>query len=106
QTVQKHSTPLEEATTTSLEALRAYNSAMKSTDLRTSVSLLKRALEIDPNFAVAHARLGLAYSNVGEWLLGEQSTSRAYELRDRANDRERFFIATIYDRQVTGNLEK
>ncbi len=105
-TVEKHSRPLEEATTPSLDALKAYNSAMKSTDLPTSVSLLKRAIEIDPNFAVAHARLGLAYSNVGEWLLGEQSTSRAYELRDRANDRERFLIATIYERQVTGNLEK
>ena len=61
---------------------------------------------IDPNFAIAHAQLGLAYSGLGESLLGEQSTSKAYELRDHANDRERFFIMTIYDRQVTGNLEK
>jgi serine/threonine protein kinase/tetratricopeptide (TPR) repeat protein len=105
-TVEKHSTPLAEATTTSLEAVKTYTAAMRATDQHTKAGLFKRAIEIDPNFAIAHARLGLAYSNVGEWLLGEQSTSRAYELRDRANDWERFFIATIYDRQVTGNLEK
>ena len=106
-TVQKHSTPLEEATTSSLDALKAYSAALKSSvDAHTAVPLLKRALDIDPNFAIAHAQLGLAYSGIGESLLGEQSTSKAYELRDRANDRERFFITTIYDRQVTGNLEK
>ena len=52
------------------------------------------------------AQLGLLYSGAGESRLGEESTSRAYALRDHANDRERFFIMTIYDRQVTGNLEK
>jgi eukaryotic-like serine/threonine-protein kinase len=106
-TVEKHSTPLEEATTPSLDALKAYSAAFRSTnDARTAVPLLKRAIEIDPNFAIAHAQLALTYSGIGESLLGEQSMSKAYELRDRANDRERFFITTIYDRQVTGNLEK
>jgi serine/threonine protein kinase/tetratricopeptide (TPR) repeat protein len=105
-TVQKHSTPLEEATTSSLDALKAYSAGLNmSIDTRV-VPLFKRALDIDPNFAIAHAQLGLTYSGIGESLLGEQSTSKAYELRDRANDRERFFITTIYDRQVTGNLEK
>jgi eukaryotic-like serine/threonine-protein kinase len=106
-TVQKHSTPLEEATTPSLDALKAYSAAMQSTnDAHTAVPLLKRALDIDPNFAIAHAQLALMYSAIGETLLGEKSMSEAYELRDRANDRERFFISSIYDRQVTGNLEK
>ena len=106
-TVQKHSTPLEEATTPSLDALKAYSAAIKSTnDAHAAVPLLKRALDIDPNFAIAHARLALSYSGIGETLLGEESMRKAYELRDRANDRERFFITTIYDRQVTGNLEK
>jgi len=106
-TVEKHSTPLEEATTPSLEALKAYSTALKSVnDAHTALPLLKRALEIDPNFATAHAQLALLYSGIGESLLGEKSMSKAYELRDRANDRERFFISTIYDRQVTGNLEK
>ena len=106
-TVQRHSTPLAEGTTTSLEALKAYSAALRSpTDPQIAGPLLKRALDIDPNFAIAHARLGLLYSGIGEWLSGETSTSKAYELRSRANDLERFFIMTIYDRQVTGNLEK
>jgi len=105
-TVQKHSTPLQEATTPSLDALKAYSAALSLSFDTRMVALFKRALDIDPNFAIAHAQLGLTYSGLGESLLGEQSTSKAYELRDRANDRERFFIATIYDRQVTGNLER
>jgi len=85
-TVQKHSTPLEEATTPSLEALKAYSAALKSmNDAHTALPLLKRALEIDPNFATAHAQLALLYSGIGESLLGEKSMSKAYELRDRAN---------------------
>ena len=103
-TVEKHSTPIDEATTASLDALKAFSASYRNP--LTAVPLLKRAVEIDPNFAVAHARLALAYSAIGESLLGEQSISKAYELRDHATDRERFFIATIYDRQVTGNLEK
>ena len=64
-----------------------------------------RAVEIDPDFALAHARLGLQYSILGESVLAAQSTSEAYRLRDRATDRERFFITATYQRQVTGNLE-
>ncbi len=107
-TVQKHSTPLEEATTPSLDALKAYSAAVKSTnDARTRLSRFSNARSTSiRSFAIAHAQLALIYSGIGESLLGEQSMSKAYELRDRANDRERFFIATIYDRQVTGNLEK
>jgi tetratricopeptide (TPR) repeat protein len=105
-TVQKHSTPLEEATTSSIDALKTYSAAMKFQVDPQVIPLLKRAVDIDPNFAIAHARLGLAYSGSGESLLGEQSTRTAYGLRDRANDRERFFITTIYHRQATGNLEK
>ena len=105
-TVQKHSRPLEEVTTSSLDALKAYSGALNASFDARMVPLFKRALDIDPNFAIAHAQLGLTYSGLGESLLGEESTSKAYELRDRANDRERFFIMTIYDRQVTGNLER
>jgi tetratricopeptide (TPR) repeat protein len=105
-TVQQHSTPLEEASTPSLDALKAYSAAMKAPTPATAVPLLRRATEIDPGFGIAHAMLGLMYSGLGETLQGEESTSKAYQLRDRANDRDRFFIATIYDRQVTGNLEK
>ena len=55
---------------------------------------------------MAYASLGLAYSAVGESVLSAQSTTRAWQLRDRVSDRERFFIDFTYDRQVTGNLEK
>ena len=68
--------------------------------------LHERAIELDPDFAMAHASLGIAYSNLGESSKSMQHTTRAYQLRHRATDRERYFIETMYDRQVTGNLEK
>jgi len=105
-TVQRHSTPLEEATTSSLEALKAYSAAMQSPNAANNIPLLKRAIAIDPRFAIAHSFLALAYSGVGETLLGEESVSKAYALREHATDRDRFFITTIYDRQATGNLEQ
>jgi tetratricopeptide (TPR) repeat protein len=108
-TVEKHDTPLEEATTPSLEALKAYSTAWKvgsSTGTAAAVPLFKRALEIDPKFAMAHANLGLAYSSIGESALSAASISQAYQLRDRASDREKFFITASYEVQVTGNLEK
>ena len=108
-TVEKHNTPLAEATTPSLEALKAYSAGVRtefSTGLAAAVPLYKHAVEIDPLFALAHAHLGLTYSNLGESVLSIESTTRAYQLRDRANDHEKFFITAMYDRQVTGNLEK
>jgi eukaryotic-like serine/threonine-protein kinase len=108
-TIQKHDTPLAEATTPSLEALKAYSAAMRvvfSTGPGDALPLLKRAVEIDPKFAMAYASMGLSYSDIGESALSIENTTRAYHLRDRASDRERFFITTLYNRQVTGNLEK
>jgi tetratricopeptide (TPR) repeat protein/predicted Ser/Thr protein kinase len=108
-TLEKHNTPLAEASTPSLDALKAYSAAVKlsfSTGFVAAIPLLKRAVEIDPKFALAHAHLGLIYSNIGESVLAIESATRAYQLRDRASDRERFFITAMYDRQVTGNLEK
>ena len=75
-------------------------------ELSRGHTFFQRAVEIDPKFAMAHASLGLAYSSVGESVLSAQSTTRAWQLRDRVSDRERFFIDFTYDRQVTGNLEK
>ena len=66
----------------------------------------KRAIEIDPQFAMAHAALGLMYGDMGESALSVESTSKAYQLRDRASDREKFFITASYELHVTGNLEK
>ena len=107
-TVEKHSMPLAEATTSSLEALKAYSTADKvniSSGYAAAIPFLRRAVEIDPKFAMAHAYLGLLYSNVGESVLSAESTTKAWQLRDRVSDREKFFIDFSYDRQVTGNLE-
>jgi len=108
-TIQKHDTPLYEATTPSLEALKAYSAGMRASftgGFADAVPLLKRAVEIDPKFATAYAVLGLEYSGLGESVLSLESTRQAYELRDHTSDREKFFITTLYDRDVTGNLEK
>ena len=107
-TVEQHSTPLAEATTPSLEALKAYSTGMKlmvSGDV-ASTPFFRRAIEIDPKFAIAYAVLGLAYSGNGESVLSAESTTKAWQLRDRVSDREQFFIDFAYYRQVTGNLEK
>jgi len=108
-TVKKYDTSLEEATTPSLEALKAYSTAWKvlsSTGSSAAVPLFKRATEIDPKFAMAHAFLGRVYADIGESALSAESTSRAYQLRERASDTEKFFIIASYDLQVTGNMEK
>ena len=108
-TVEKHSTPLASATTSSLEALKAYSTGMKvnlSSGNPASIPFFRRAVEIDPQFAMAYANLGLNYSSIGESVLSAESTTKAWQLRERASDREKFFIDFTYDRQVTGNLEK
>ncbi len=103
-----HDTPLEEATTQSLEALRAYSAGRKVHTAAGSAALplFRRSVEIDPNFAMAHVFLGTTYGELGESDLSAESTTRGYLLRDRASDRERFFITASYDLRVTGNLEK
>jgi serine/threonine protein kinase/tetratricopeptide (TPR) repeat protein len=108
-TVEKHSTPLQEATTASLEALKAYSTGIKlavSVGNDVGTPFFRRAVEIDPKFAIAYANLGLYYSGSGESVLSAESTTKAWQLRERASDRERFFIDFTYHRQVTGNLEK
>ena len=108
-TVEKHDTPLAEATTPSLEALKSYSSALKvlfSTGSAAALPLFQRAIEIDPKFAAAHAYVGRMYGDLGETALSAESTSKAYQLRDRASEPEKFFITASYDMQVTGNMEK
>jgi DNA-binding winged helix-turn-helix (wHTH) protein/tetratricopeptide (TPR) repeat protein len=107
--VAKHDTPLAEATTPSLEALKVYSAALKlhaSNGDAAALPLFKRATEIDPQFAIAYAFMGFGYESIGESALTMESISKAYELRDRASDGEKFFITAAYDLQVTGNLEK
>ena len=108
-TVKKYDTPLAEATTPSLEALKAYSAGwqvVSSTGSAAAVPFFNRAIEIDPNFASAYAALGRMYGDIGESVLSAQNTNKAYQLRDRASDQEKFFISLTYELQVTGNLEK
>jgi tetratricopeptide (TPR) repeat protein len=106
--VKEHDTPLPEATTPSLDALKAYSSASKvhlASGGAPALPLYRRAIEIDPGFAMAYADLGHAYGEIGESDLSAESTRRAYELRNRASDAEKFYISASYDFRVTGNLE-
>ncbi|MBA2356009.1 MAG: hypothetical protein H0V80_15265, partial [Acidobacteria bacterium] len=108
-TIEKHSTPLEEATTPSLEALKAYSVAWKalmSAGWVRALPQFQRAVAIDPDFAMAHAQVGFGYSVMGESALARPSTLKAYQLRYRTSDVERFFIETLYDRDFTGNLPR
>jgi tetratricopeptide (TPR) repeat protein len=104
--IRTHEKPLEEATTASLEALKAFSASAREGGCAGRIPMLKRAVELDPEFALAHASLGPCYSGTGQRQLSIQSATRAYELRQRATDRERFFIEYAYDRDVTGDLEK
>jgi eukaryotic-like serine/threonine-protein kinase len=108
-TIEKHSRPLQEATTASLDAWKAFTAARQvyfSSGRAQAKPLFERAIAIDPDFAIAHAQLGTYYSNEGESALSRQSTVKAYQLRHRATDAERFYIETLYDRQVTGNMDR
>jgi len=107
-TVKSHDIPLAEATTPSLEALKAYSAGWQvafSSGSAAAVSFFQRATEIDPSFASAYASLGRVFGDIGESVLSAQNTRKAYQLRDRASDQEKFFISVTYDLQVTGNLE-
>jgi tetratricopeptide (TPR) repeat protein len=107
-TVEKHDIPLAEATTPSLEALKAYSTAWQvwsSTGPGAAVPHLDRAIGIDPQFAMAHALLGRMYSELWEPVLAAESAGKAYALRNRVSDPERFFIMVPHDLDVTGNLE-
>jgi tetratricopeptide (TPR) repeat protein len=107
--VEMRSPPLAQVTTASLEALKAFTAANGlnvSSASGADIPFLRRAVEIDPQFAMAHAYLGLSYSNLGESALAAESATKAFELRHRVTDRERHFIEFSYHRHATGNLEK
>jgi len=108
-TVKSHDIPLAEATTPSLEALKAYSAGWQvsfSSGSAAAIPFANRAIEIDPNFASAYALIGRFYGDIGESVLSANNTSKAYQLRARATDQEKFFIAVNYDLEVTGNLER
>jgi eukaryotic-like serine/threonine-protein kinase len=93
--VQRFDAPLDQATTPSLDALKAYSLGRKAEyreGSMASIPFFRRAVELDPNFAVAYAALGIAYSNLGEPGLANTNLQRAYELRDRVSERERSYV--------------
>jgi tetratricopeptide (TPR) repeat protein len=107
--VEKFNDPVEEVTTPSLEALQAYSlgrsTLIDKEDYLGAIQLFQRAIQLDPNFAMAYASLGVAYIEHSE----RDSTANfrmAYDLRDRVSGRERFYIEAHYYESVTGNLEK
>jgi tetratricopeptide (TPR) repeat protein/predicted Ser/Thr protein kinase len=108
-TVRQHDVPLAEATTSSLDALKAFTMGWKVLGTQghaAALPFLQRAIALDPGFATAHAWLGRAYGGLGESRRASESTTAAWRLRDRASDQERFYIDFSYYRIVTGDVEK
>jgi eukaryotic-like serine/threonine-protein kinase len=109
-TVQKLDTPLEQATTPSLEALQSYSLGWKTmlgnADFAAAAPLFQRAILVEPNFAMAYASLGTNYYNLGETRQGAENIRKAYELRERVSEREKLYIESHYHEFVTGDLEK
>jgi serine/threonine protein kinase/tetratricopeptide (TPR) repeat protein len=107
--IQKFDTPIAQATTSSFEALRVFSLAVKAKSEKgdaASIPFLKRAIALDPDFAMAYTGVGVSYSNLGETGLASQYLQKAYELRDRASEVEKFRIETFYYDLVTGELPK
>jgi len=101
--------PLVEATTSSLEALRAYSLGMKAFNnaaLEAALPFFQRSVNLDPNFVMAYAAVGTSYYNLREPNAAADYLKKAYELRDRVSSREKFNIYAQYYRFITGDLEK
>jgi eukaryotic-like serine/threonine-protein kinase len=107
--VAKYDQPLSQATTSSLEALQQYTEAGRAQREQGDVAAIpyaKRAIELDPEFAVAYASLAGDYSNLNQPSLARENFQKAYELRNRATQRERFLIEASYYNYVTGEIDK
>ncbi len=100
--VEKYATPLAEATTPSLEALKAYSLGVA----KGSIPFFKRAVELDPSFAMPYVKMSVAYSNLNEVGRAREDARKAYELREKVSERERFYIEANYYLTATGELEK
>jgi eukaryotic-like serine/threonine-protein kinase len=108
-TVQKFDTPLEQATTPSLEALKAYSLGVSKWghgDPSAAIALFQKAIELDADFAMAYLHLGHSHSNLGQFALARDEVRKAYELRNRASERERFDIVAGYHQLVTFDLQQ
>jgi len=107
--VQKFTTPLEQATTSSLEALQAFSLGEAEHSRLAddkAIPYLKRAVELDPNFAMASATLGVAYNNLTQSNLADTFITKAFDLKERASERERLYISSHYYDIVTDDIDK
>ncbi len=107
-TIQRFDVPVE-ATTPSLEALKAFSmgiTTFRAKGNAEAIPFYKRAIELDPNFAVAYASLGVVYVNLGQASLAAENIKKAYDLRDRVSEREKYRISALYYQSVTGELEQ
>jgi Flp pilus assembly protein TadD len=108
--VRTNDTPLRQATTSSLEALKEYNLGVQSIERRgdseDAVPFLQRAVQLDPKFAMAYCMLGVAYRNVGEGDLATENLRRAYELREGLSEEEKLLVQIFYFDWAVGDLEK
>lgn len=108
-TLQRYNTPLDQVTTSSLPALQAYTQATKALLEKggtAPVPFLKRAIELDPNFAIAYTILGVTYNNVGELSLASENLRKGFELRERTSENERYSISGLYYSLVTEETNK
>ena len=108
-TVEKFDIPLDQATTPSLEALKALSvgrTTLQEQGSAAAIPFFNHAIELDPNFAAAYAALGISYSNLREPGRASENLRKAYELREKVSERERFRISATYYLLVTGELEK
>ena len=107
--IQQHSTPISEATTSSLEALKAFSLGMQARSTKgedDAAPFFKQAISLDPSFAMAYAVLGQVEINLGEFSTGVDYTKKAYDLRERASEPERFYIDSHYYQNVLGDIDK
>ena len=107
--IKKFDAPIEQATTSSLEALKAFsqgNEQRIAGGQSEAIPFYKRAVELDPNFALAYARLAVIYNNFFQTELASEYSQKAYDLRDRVSERERYYISEKYHSYVTGDREE
>jgi eukaryotic-like serine/threonine-protein kinase len=102
-TVQKYNTPLEQATTPSLEALQAYNFGLRTDGGAAQLAFYQRAIQLDPNFAMAYWALSNGTADI---TLSEKNARKAFELRAGLSEREKLYVEILYYYTVVGNLEK
>ncbi len=109
QSIQRYDAPIEQGTTSSLEAFKAFSLGVEQQlkgKYREAIPFLKRATDTDPNFALAYGRMGSMYYNLRQYELAAEASQKAFDLRDRVSERERLYISAGYYDNITGELEK